>query len=327
MKSPTSDPICAPTADVPHLKHLSNVEFSPVFIMGDHRSGTTLLYKTLVATNSFNFVKAYHIIKYNEILANHIHQTERQAIQSLEAHFKQLGISDRAIDAVIATPNLPEEYGFILKNVACDASFITPQNLPIFQQLCRKIQYSSAPNKPLLLKNPWDFPHFLAVKQMLPAAKFIFLHRHPLHVMNSKLKAARALLSKWNPYTALLANQYEEIFNSPIKRTLYQLLYSKYFNLGLRRVEKSAITTTTYFLENIASLSHQAYVSIKYETLCEAPETTIQKILTFLNLEPQIALDYNSLIQPRPLKLLPEMQDNIATISQKLQPYLTYHSY
>ncbi|MEL7350507.1 MAG: sulfotransferase [Cyanobacteria bacterium P01_A01_bin.116] len=327
MNSPTHHLTHPPTPDTPYLNQLSGVEFSPVFIMGDHRSGTTVLYKTLVATHCFNFVKAYHIIKYNEILANHLNKAENQAIQTLEAHFKALGISDRAIDSVIATPNLPEEYGFILKNVAGGESFITPQNLPIFQQLCRKIQYSSAPNKLLLLKNPWDFPHFLSVKQLLPTAKFIFIHRHPLHVMNSKLKAARTLLSQWDPYTALLTDQYAEIFNNPIKRSLYQLLHSKLFNLGLRRVEESSIATTTYFLENIAALPPQDYISIQYETLCKAPETTVQKILTFLNLESLTDLDCDSLIKPRSLKLLPEINNNADNINQKLQPYLTYHGY
>ncbi|MEM7557233.1 MAG: sulfotransferase, partial [Cyanobacteria bacterium P01_A01_bin.84] len=105
------------TADTAYLDLLPKVEFSPIFIMGDHRSGTTLLYKTLVSTGCFNFLKAYHIIKYDEILSHHINQTESQTIKELEELFQSLGISDRAIDKVIATPDLPEEYGFILKNV------------------------------------------------------------------------------------------------------------------------------------------------------------------------------------------------------------------
>lgn len=314
-------------SDRPYLDLLSQVDYSPVFIMGDHRSGTTLLYKTLVATECFNFVRAYHIIKYDEILSNHINQTEERAIGELEELFRSLGISDRTIDKVMATPDLPEEYGFILKNVAKEESFITPQNLPIFQQLCRKIQFISEPDKPLLLKNPWDFTQFMYVKSVVPSAKFIFIHRHPVHVINSKLKAARTLFADWNAYVALIAQLYEQIYKSPVQRNLFRLLYSKYFNLGLRRVTKQSIKSTTYFLENVESLPEPDYLSVRYEDLCQAPEATINKILGFLDLEAKSTLEYQKLISPRAIDLLPEVQQQHENIRQKLQPYFVDRGY
>jgi Sulfotransferase family len=323
MESPNNH--CAD--DRPYLDLLKKVDFSPIFIMGDHRSGTTLLYKTLVATGCFNFVRAYHVIKYNEILYNRIHQTENRAIEELEELFKSLEISDRNIDRVMATPDLPEEYGFILKNVAGDNSCITKQNLPVFQQLCRKIQFASDPDKPLLLKNPWDLPQFMYVKSVVPNAKFIFIHRHPIHVINSKLKAARSMLSSWNPYVALIAQWYVKIFKNPAQRYLYQLLYSNYFDLGLRRVTKQSVESTTYFLDNFESLPNKDYLSIKYEDMCKTPEAIIFRILEFLELQPRSTLDYESLIQPRPVKLLPEVERNYHEICQKLQPYLLDRSY
>lgn len=314
-------------SDHPYLDSLSKVDFNPIFILGDHRSGTTLLYKILVATRCFNFVKAYHIIKYDEILSNHLNQTESQAIQELEKLFKSLGISDRAIDQVVATPELPEEYGFILNNVAGDDSRITPRNLPIFQQLCQKIQLISDAEQALLLKNPWDFANFIYVKNAIPDAKFIFINRHPIHVINSKLNAARTLLSSWNPYTALIAREYTQIFRNPVQRYFYQLLYSNYFDLGLRRVTQQSIESTTYFLENVESLPDKDHLCLRYEDLCQAPEATILKILGFLKLESRADLDYDSLIKVRPLKLLPEVRGKSDEICQKLQPYLTFHGY
>ena len=316
-----------PIVDRPYLDLLSQVNYSPIFILGDHRSGTTLLYKTLVETGCFNFVRAYHIIKYDEIMSNHLDRTEERAIEELKELFASLDIGDRTIDKVMATPNLPEEYGFILKNVAGDETCITPQNLPIFQQLCRKIQFVSAPDKPLLLKNPWDLPQFMYVKSVIPNAKFIFIHRHPIHVINSKLKAARVLLSGWNEYTALIARWYRQIFENPVQRNLFQLLYSKYFNLGLRRVTKQSIESTTYFLENVESLPEQDYLCVRYEDLCQAPEATINQILGFLDLEAKSTLEYQKLISPRAIDLLPEVQRQYKSIGQKLQAYFAYHGY
>lgn len=312
--------------DQAYLELLEKVNFSPIFIIAEHRSGTTLLYKTLVATECFNFVKAYHIIKYDEILSNWINKTENQSIKKLGEELKSLGLNNRVIDDVEVTPDLPEEYGFILKNAGYE-SHLNPENLHFFEELCKKIQFISAPDKPLLLKNPWCFPHFMYLKNTFPQAKFIFIHRHPIHVINSKLKAARSILSSRNEYTLLLSREYKEILNNPLKTFLFRLFYSSYFNLGLRRVTKEKIEFTNYFLQNIDNLRENDYVSVTYEELCNTPKETIFKILGFLELQPRVNLPYQNLIQPRPLKLLPEVEKKYQKIQQRLKPYFDYHGY
>ncbi|NEQ35483.1 MAG: sulfotransferase [Okeania sp. SIO3I5] len=312
--------------DKPYLDLCSKIDFNPIFIMGEHRSGTTLLYQTLVATECFNCVRAYHIIKYNEILSNYINQTENQVRQELEELFKSLGISDRMIDNVVATPDSPTEYGFILRNAGYQ-SHLNPENLSLFIELCRKIQFISNPNRPLLLKNPWCFSHFKYVKDTFPKAKFIFIHRHPIHVINSKLKAIRLLFSTKNSYTTLIFQEYSKILNNPLKNLLYRFLYSNYFDIGLRRFTKSSVESTTYFLENINSLLKTDYISLGYEELCQFPESTIFKILNFLGLEAKAVLEYDKLIEKRPIQLLPEVSRKYSEICQKLEPYLNYYGY
>lgn len=312
--------------DQQYLHLLEKVNFTPIFIMGDHRSGTTALYQILVETQCFNYLKAAHIIKYNEILDSHINQTLQRSHQELENLFKSLEISDRLFDKVKLTPHLPEEYGFILKNAGYE-SYLNPDNLHLFKQLSQKIQFISHPDKPLLLKNPWCFPHFMYIKSVLPKAKFIFIHRHPLHVMNSKLKAVRLMLSVKSSYTKLISKRYQQIFSNPIRRLLFQFLYSEFLELGLRRVTQTSILSTAYFLENIKSLSTTDYISINYENLCQTPDSTIDKVLEFLQLKAQATLDYEKLVAPRPLKLLPEVEKNYEKICDKLQPYLMYCGY
>ena len=312
--------------DKSYIDLLRSVDFEPIFIMGEHRSGTTLLYKTLVATECFNCIKAYHVIKYDEILSNYVNQSEHQACQELEELLKSLGMKDRVIDNVEVTPDLPEEYGFILKNAGYE-SYLNPDNLPLFTELCRKIQFVSNPEKPLLLKNPWCFSHFLYVKSVFPKAKLVFIHRYPIHVINSKLKAVRSILSARNAYTALLSQQYTKIFENPVQLFVYRLLYSTYFDLGLRRSLEQSVQSATYFLENVDSLPNTDYLSVRYEDLCNEPEEIILKILGFLRLEPKVTLAYDTLIEPRPTKLLPEVQGKYEQIRQKLQPYFAYHGY
>lgn len=310
--------------DIAYLSKIEAIQFTPIFIMADHRSGTTLLYQTLAQTQKLNYIQAYHIIYYHEILSNSIDKTEERAIRELENLFQERGIGDRGIDRVSATPHLPEEYGFILKNAGYDSQ-ITSESLPLFTELCQKIQFISNPKKLLLLKNPWDYPQFRYVKEAFPQAKFIFIHRHPLQMMNSKIKAARTLLSQWNDYTALISQQYREIWKKPWLRYLYGFYYSQFFDLGLRKVLKDTYESTNYFLENISALSKTDYINVKFEELCQEPEATISNILDFLGLTPPETIDCN--IQPRPVQLLPEIDRNADRICERLQPYLTALGY
>ena len=313
--------------DSQYLDRLKDVKIAPIFILGDQRSGTTLLYKTLADTGCFNVVRAYHIIKYDEILSHYFNGTEEQAIEMLAARFEDLGIGDRKIDQVAATPNLPEEYGFILKSVVGDELFITSQNLPTFHQLCRKVQVSSGLDRPLLLKNPWDFPQFLYVKQVVPDAKFIFIHRNPIHVISSKIKASRSLLYDWNEYTALIAPIYAELFKNPIRLNFIRLLHSKYLGMGLRQVMQKSAEATAYFMQNISELPEQDYISIRYEDLCREPDLTIQQVMAFLDLQDYLELEFSQRIKPRSLNLLPEVKKRAKQIQQTSEAYFDFHGY
>ncbi|NEP45167.1 MAG: sulfotransferase [Okeania sp. SIO2H7] len=310
--------------DDPYLYLLEKVDFTPIFILGDHRSGTTILHQILAATECFNFLRAAQIINYDRILFDRLNGTEEQTRQDLNNLFQSLGIGERYIDKVTVAPDLPEEYGFILKNAGYD-SHLTSESLFLFVRLCKKIQFLSHPEKPILLKNPLCFPHFKTIKTFIPQAKFIFIHRHPLHVMSSKLKAVRLALSMKSSYLELISKEYGQIFNNPIRRLLVRILYSSFFGLGLHRVTEQSIRVTTAFLDNISSLSTADYLSIKYDDLCIAPEETITKVLEFLGLEARATIDYESWIASRPLNLLPEVRKNYDDLCGKLELYLTYY--
>ena len=310
-------------ADRPYLDLLSSVDFEPIFIMGFPRSGTTFLYQALVATESFNFVSAYQIIKYDELLYNHFNQIETKAKQELEKIFYSLGINTRGIDKVKVTPDLPEEYAFAISEYEFNLKL---SNLDRFIELCQKIQFISKTNQPLLLKSPYFQPFFF-IRQAFPEAKFIFIHRHPIPVINSWLKANRTLWLKKNPYVALISKDYQSLVDNPWQRTFKWLSYSQYFELGLRRITKKYIEEVNFFLDNVESLPQQNYISVRYEDLCAQPETTIQNILKFLGLSEKVTLDYEKLSKPRPLNLLPEVEKKSEKILKQLQSYLAYCGY
>ncbi len=310
--------------DHQHQQLLEGVSFQPIFIMGDHRSGTTLLYQLLAATQCVNVVTAYHLICYDMLLTHHVNRAEAEAKKQLGDYFAALGLTDRLIDGVKVTPDLPEEYGFRLRNAGFKAQ-VSPKTLPVLMELCRKVQCLSDPGRPLLLKNPWDFLNFMYVKQAFPSARFIFIHRHPVHTINSQLRATRSLFQAKNPYIALIAAWYRRMFERPFQPHLVRLLFAS--PLGLRIVLRHVALATQYFLEHIARLPEADYRCVKYETLCREPRSTILAILDFLGMPGKSDADDGDLIQNRSVPLLDEVERNKSSIVRRLAPYLRYGGY
>ena len=106
-----------PVTGTPYDEVLQDVTFRPLFIIGDHRSGTTLLYQLLAKTECFNVVNTYHVICYDEIVANHALGCEQAAQGALADLLAARGLLNRVIDDVQVSPDLPEEYGFVLRHV------------------------------------------------------------------------------------------------------------------------------------------------------------------------------------------------------------------
>lgn len=313
-------------ADRQHLGVLERVNFRPVFIMGSHRSGTTLLHKTLGATQCFNVVTAYHIIKYGEIVHNHLNGATDERKADLAALFEQKGLRNRGIDGIEVSPDAPVEYGFALRGEGYRPR-LKPSNLESFIELCKKVQLTSDPDRPLLLKNPLDSLNFMFVKEVFPDSRFIFIHRNPVNTINSQLRSIRSMLSARNEYGAMLMNWYSDIFGQPIRLRLARFMFSSRFGLGVRLMTRGAAKATNYFMENISSLSESDYISLRYEDLCREPRSSIAKILDHLDLEGNAQVDYESLISVRADALLKDVESSRASIIKRMRPYFERFGY
>lgn len=306
--------------DSQYIGMLEDVVFQPVFIMGDHRTGTTVLYEILGATECFNIVTAYHIIYRSELVHNYINQIVDSRKQQLAALFDQKGLTDRGIDRVQAGPDTPEEYGFALQNTGYRPQ-LKPGNLASFVELCKKIQLTSDASRPLLLKNPWDFSNFMYVREAFPDSKFIFMHRNPIHTINSQLKATRSLVSTRNEYVALVVDWYDQIFRQPTRLQMTRFLFSTHFDLGLRVMTRHVARATDYFLKHVPSLPREEYVSVKYEDLCREPRRVVREILDWLQFHENRAVEYESFISVRGVSLLSEVERNQESILARMRPY------
>ena len=313
--------------DKRYLDRIKDIRFNPIFIMGVQRSGTSILYKILNATGQFHIVTAYHLINYHRLVYDRIHEIEDQSKAELRERFSNMSQDDRGIDRLKITPDFAEEYGFLLAQKT-NASKMNEENASIFNELCKKITFLSESEKPLLLKNPFDFANFLFIKEKYPKAKFVFIHRNPMNTLNSQLKAMRTLLSKKSGYMAMLSPWYNEIFEHRIKLKYYQFLYSSKTSIRVNSAIKKLSMSTNYFIENKSSLNeNHDYLNVRYEDLCTDPEEIIKKIFSFLSMNPPEGFDYGSYIKPRNIAQLEELVKRKDIIERKMTSYLDYFGY
>jgi len=316
--------IKATDKDEAHKALLRDVPFEPVFIMGLHRSGTTFLHNILAHTRQFNVVRAYHVIRYGEIVDNHLRGKTTKAKQELAEEFESRGITDRQVDLVKVSPESPVEYGFAIDPGARGA--LTPATLPKFMELCAKIQLTGDPRKPLLLKNPWDVTCFLYVRQCFPNCKFIFLHRHPLSVLHSQIQIIRSIRDRSNPYLALISTSYRTLLEQPWRRALVNLLISDRLGAPRRLAGFRTARGISYLLDNLSQLPESQTIAVRYEDICADPDAELQRIMNFLGIGFKVS-GFRSLVQERGLNPSPEARQMFARLRPRIAPYLALCSY
>jgi hypothetical protein len=315
-----------PFADHPYLKKLENIHFQPVFIQGLHRSGTSILYKMLSETKCFNPVTAYHLIKYDQLLNDFVNHRVDDVKQQLTISFRKKGVKDRGIDRLKINADFAEEYGFLLGNKTGKV-YLAANTIPVFTELCQKIQYTAQNTKPILLKNPYDFANSTYIKTIFPTAKFIFIHRHPYKSLSSLIKAVRLLMDEENPYASHLFKLYNTLFENPLLLYGIRSLVSYFPPLGLMILTYYAAGLTRKYLKTIPNLSREDYISLTYEDLCTNPQKHMDRIITKLDIHPEIPLDFSQYIRPRKTTLDPSVIQLRGFIYKRMKPYFHHLGY
>jgi hypothetical protein len=302
-----------------------DVDVEPVFIMGHARSGTTILYQLLVATERFNWVSAYHVIDYDSLLWHHVNGRTAEAKRALEARFASLGIPAARFDGVGIAADSPEEYGFALTDG--HVLRLAPRTADRFDELCRKVQRLGVGGRPLLLKNPWDYASFPWIKARWPRARFVFLHRNPAHVVGSMLAGLDTLLAERNAYHALVARFYDRLWQRPRALALVRLALSPRLGLGRQLVGWHVRRTARAFVRHVGELPAADRVSVRYEDVCRDPAREVARILDALGLEPNPHPCYRDLVRP-PRTPRPTSEDERSILRKlRLRPYLAYCGY
>ena len=291
--------------DAPYMQRLSDTSFQPVFILGLPRSGTTILYRILDKTGQFNVVTLYHVLYHDRLLEHHFNGGADAAIQEITDYFQRHDVETREADSLSVGPRQPTEYGFMLPERGFPWN-ITEQNSGRIAGLCKKISYIEDNGRQILLKNPFDFANFMRIKTIFPQAQFIFIHRHPVDVLDSQMRGIRQIFREKNDYLALIFNMYGAAYDNPLTRWLFRMSFSPYVPLGLLYLMQRVAHTAQYYVEHINELPREDYVSITYEHLCRRPRDTIAHILDHFGLD--ASFDAGQYIQPRDTETPPQIR-------------------
>jgi len=298
----------------------------PVFIMGDHRSGTTLLHLLLAATGCFDLVTVYHVLDYGQLLVHRWAGVEAEAQNALAAGLIRHGLVDRVIDGVAVTPDLPEEYAFILTRRG-GALRLGPRNRWRFHQMRRKLAWLSGATRPLLLKSPYDVDQAVALRALAPGARFIFIHRDPVAIVNSRLRAVRQVVEHRSPYYALLDPGYRRLTGSPLLLGMARRLFAPSAAAGLAMVRHHVWRICRSWPRQHTVLAAEEHIALRYEDVCAEPARHVRDILGFLGLRPDAEPDYAALVRPRALGLLPEVERAAGAIRQETAAYCRAWAY
>lgn len=322
-------------ADLPYLGSLRDMPPGLVFIFGCHRSGTTLLYHLLAESGRFNYVTAYDLIKYDELLRNHLQGRTEEVREELDREIRARQ-ADRVVDKLPVGAGLPEEYRFVLAGEVDDpfkqaremifAPNLTDATKDKFIELCRKKQLTAEESLPLLLKNPSDFyKNFLAIAGMFPDQKSIIIHRHPLKIINSLVVNWDLIFKDQSHYLSMLDRQYARLFDAPpIARNITRSFLRSAFNARL--LVSGMIDGFSYYLQNIGAMPAGSCIELRYEDFCREPGRHLDEIGAFLGTPLELDLAGLS-TEPRRQEVLPVIRRAYDRKAKQFAPYLAQLGY
>ena len=311
-------PVLDKSLDQQYLDRLNGMEVRPVFIIAPHRSGTTLLYRILVESGSFNAVTVHHILNRHRLLQLHFTNQDQAAREELNRIFESKGIRNESMNSREFGSDVLEEYCYALDHQGRRPR-LAPDNAEEFKLFTKKLQVIQDFSRPLLLKNPYDGVGFLYLAEVFPEARFIFIYRNPVDVINSKIRLNRLLLSKKFEYHAMVVQDYARLFEQPMKLAMARLVFSSKLPLMTELVYRDVSRSCDYVLENVGKLGDKA-MGVTYPELCSNPTQVVERVLEFLKL-PASSRDYSNMIRKREPDILPEVEQRRSRIEKRNEGY------
>jgi hypothetical protein len=176
-----------------------------------------------------------------------------------------------------------------------------------FVRFCQKVQYVSDPSVPLVLKSCPDYRNFLFIKSKIPNAKFVFLFRHPLRLLDSQLRIFQK--AEANKLMLMMSKRYS-ITESPVVKRLMKGAFSDCFGINPGHswlIHRMKVAEGQLF-KDLPFVERKDYIFVGYEDLMVDAQSHVQRILAHVGETCPADVNLNPYIQPRKFELLPDIQ-------------------
>lgn len=261
-----------------HLKQ--NIE-QPIFIVGNFRSGTTLLHRLLAKDPQFTAMKAWEIyiapsiiqrklihwlMKANRWVGNPIQKVINRFEKSLKnySHMHRTGLNEVEEDShlffhIWSTYDLIAFFPFpeLIHNYIYYDEDVTEEqkkwDMTYYEEALKRHVYANN-GKRYISKSPSFSPKVKTLHQQFPDAKFINIVRSPLRVIPSSVSM---FSNHWQTY-----GEPEEQYPKP----------------GLEVMQEQTKHWYLYPHQYLKNLPADQYVMVRYQDLVKDPKTTVENI-------------------------------------------------
>jgi len=270
-------------------------DLSPIFIIGAPRSGSTILYQMLTKSLKCSYVNnlicmfSYNI-KFGFWLSNFIFKDKKH-----NSFVSTYGNTNN-LDA-------PSECGkFWYRWFSREKDYIIEENFGAknVETLRRTINdVMSITEKPLVFKNLQNGQRLDVLKKAFPNAKYVYIKRSPLFIIQSVLLARKDLNFSEDYWWSVKPKEFQDLKKKDyLQKIVGQIFYS------LRQIE-----------EDLSLINKENWITIDYEKINADKFADLQR---FLDIEIKEELDFEEFNFSNRIKLQPS---EIKTIKESLKIY------
>lgn len=317
----------SPAPDAPYREEWRAFEQAPgqlVFLLGCQRSGTTWLHLQLASSGAFRYLSACDVQAGESLVHDHRRGQRARTREAFDACLRGAA-SDRGIDAIPATADTPEEYGLVIGagGLRYEQPDTTAETLPALRELCAKKRLLEGGERPLLLKSPPDYPGAMPLlARTWSDARFVVLQRHPLRILQSQVRAWRALVLRRNPYLYLIDRGYRALCDDDGRRMRLGLfLHSQ---AGVDWLADTILRAQLAFLRLQDAWVGSNLFTLRYEDLCVDQAGEFARLSRFLEVDLTVP---TAAPRTRETPLTEEVRQAFAARRSAFTPYLERFGY
>jgi hypothetical protein len=267
--------------DIFYKKQWEQIQINkPIFIIGPHRSGTTILQWALSSDSCIATPRSYSdVLDMEPILAKGFMK------------FVSRGHSRRRVDDIVVNFDSPQEaQGLISRYFYRDTVLYNPYSEKDIYNYMRKLLFLEGKSR-FLWKSPYISIKIPEINYHFPDAQYIYIHRDPITCVSSKLK----FIKIWQEIAKSPSNFYRHFVG---KTQDFELGGAGYFmeqanrTVNLLETHPNSIKMTEDHLHWIRKAindlnnlnASDRCCFIDFETLTDEPKESLGRIFEFLQL-------------------------------------------